>query len=136
MSPVFRGFRFFARAWRSSDAGKLSENQQYPGQCKLQNIEQGGALKIKRFYLLMAVVVGLVCFGYGVTAHAAAYEPVVAEFEANQAVKLEVGTADGESSWMSLIFETPIDPSEYPYLYVSFDIYRSSASGSNNEFLP
>ena len=92
---------------------------------------------MKRFYLLIALfVVGFISFGYSVTARAAGFEPVVAEFEGNQAVKLEVGTGSGDSSWMSLIFDTPIDPSDYPLLYVGFDMYRSSGSGSNDGWLP
>ena len=91
---------------------------------------------MKHFCLLIALLaVGFINFGYSVTARAAGFEPIVAEFDADQAVKLKVGTDNGDSSWMSLIFETPIDPSVYPYLSVEFYIYRSSDSASNNERL-
>ena len=44
--------------------------------------------------------------------------------EGDLAVKLEVGTAFGDSSWIWLPFASPIDVAEHPVVSVSYDIYR------------
>ncbi|MFH2066231.1 MAG: hypothetical protein ABIK15_13610 [Pseudomonadota bacterium] len=86
--------------------------------------------------LLSLIVIQFFTIGLITTAHSAGIDPVVAEFNGSLAVKLEIGTASVDASWMSLILDNPIDPSEYPFLSVTFDIYRSSDSGTTNEWLP
>ncbi|MBA4369913.1 MAG: hypothetical protein C0403_19975 [Desulfobacterium sp.] len=92
---------------------------------------------MKLFYLLLSVIIiGYISFGQSTTAHSAGVNPIVAEFNGSQAVKLEIGTKSGDTSWMSLVLDTPIDPSDYPNLTVAFNIYRSSDSNTNSEWLP
>jgi hypothetical protein len=91
---------------------------------------------MKLFYLFMSVAaIGYISFGHCATAHSAGVDPIVAEFNGSQAVKLEIGTESGDASWMSLVLDTPIDPSDYLGLTVAFTIYRSSDSKTTGEWL-